>query len=261
MDFWTAMRVLLRRWLVLVLGVLCTLGALFGVTQMVPPTYEARGELILLLPAQADAEATDIGLKNPYLGIGGSLSAMGAVVARALGGQEAKIELAELGDAEYVVDTLPGDAPILDIVTTSEDPDVALEMYGQVEAALMAELDERQAIAAAPEGLRIMAAPVRVPVEAERMTGSLLRAAAAVIVMGGALTLGAAFLVESISVRRSATRRGREPLHSLGAEEEPPSREEPALTDQPPAPEDVEYEGPRPPAARVGIGVTVPNRR
>lgn len=215
MDLWTALGVLARRWRVVVAGAVVTLLGLWGVYLGVAVTYEAEGEIIFILPAQeaddgaSDESGLEIGLQNPYLGFGGSLNVMTFVIARAAGGQQAAELLEEAGGtSDFVVDVVPGDAPMLSITTTSIDSDEAMESYAAVHAWVIQELESRQELAGAPEQLRIVASAVRSPITPEPQFGSLLRAAAAVLILGGASTVVLAFLAESVAARRRGSAPG-----------------------------------------------------
>jgi hypothetical protein len=192
---------------VVVSGGLLTLAGLVAAMTVVPITYQTEGEIILLVPTESVGQ-TDVG-QNAYLGFGGSLNVVTFVLARAAGGQQAGAEIkAAGGNADFVVDLVPGDAPMLSITTTSKDPAEARKTYDLVLAHVKDDLAQRQDGVKAPSSLRIVMEPVRTPVEPTKQTGSLMRAAAGIVVIGSALTLAIAFLRESI-VARKATRVGR----------------------------------------------------
>src|SRR5689334_18494068 len=82
MDFGSAVRVLLRHWLVVSLSLLVVVGALGYIFVVVPPTYTATTSGVLLVPN--DPRSTDSGRLNPYLGFGGSLQVVAEITARAM---------------------------------------------------------------------------------------------------------------------------------------------------------------------------------
>ena len=91
-------QVLLRRWYLLLVGVLCAVGAGFVTFQAVPPGYTASAEVLLLPP---DPTVPEDG--NPYLSLSG-LTPAGDVLARALSDPQAADEIAASGG--------PGSTPL-----------------------------------------------------------------------------------------------------------------------------------------------------
>jgi hypothetical protein len=224
MDMWTALAILRRRWIIVVSGALLTLAGLVGAMTIVPITYQTEGEIILLVPTENLDES--VVAQNAYLGFGGSLNVVTFVLARAAGGQQAATEILEQGGkADFVVDLVPGDAPMLSITATSKDPAEAMSTYQLVLAHVEADLAARQDGVKAPSSLRIVAEPVRTPVEPTKQAGSLMRAAAGIVVIGAALTIAIAFLRESIVVRKAARggrRRDRKAAATAGADDRAP---------------------------------------
>ena len=188
-----------RRWRVMVAGVLVTGAALVGILFAVPKTFVAEGEYIFMLPAQTKAGA-DIGLQNPYLGFGGSLNVVTFVVARAMAGQAEADAVAKAGgDSEYVVDLVPGDAPMVSISVKGTSEREAMATYAVLERELTAQLARMQTSAGAPRALQIISVPVRTPERAEVQRSSQIRIAAGVLVLGGVITLLLAFFAESLA--------------------------------------------------------------
>ena len=110
---------------------LLTIAALVGAMTIVPITYQAEGEIILLVPTDNLDES--VVAQNAYLGFGGSLNVVTFVLARAAGGQQAATEIEAAGGvADFIVDLVPGDAPMLSITATSKDPAEAMKTYERV---------------------------------------------------------------------------------------------------------------------------------
>ncbi len=108
--------VLLRWWYIVVAGVVCTVGLALFTLKVVPPTYHATAEVLILPPSTAVPKGG-----NPYLALGG-LNAIGGVLSTALTDDKTVSELKAAGsNGEYTVglDQL-SPAPML--VVTADEP-------------------------------------------------------------------------------------------------------------------------------------------
>ena len=209
MDLLTTIRILLRRWFVVVPGLLLTAGAAYYAMQAVSPSYEAAGAVVLLGPATAGApvkgEPTPPPV-NPYLEFGGALETTGEILSRTLMSQAEVDKLYAKGaTATYEVGTgSEGGSPIVNVIATDTDEAVAIRTVGIVAAEVRAELQRRQAAAGAPASQFIRVEDVTIPTKATKMAGSTMRAVAAVMALGLAVSFGLGFMAEAIAVRRSA---------------------------------------------------------
>jgi capsular polysaccharide biosynthesis protein len=204
-DFVSALMVLARHWLVVLNGVVLTVGATLALFVAVPPTYQATTSAVLLVPSQPGA--TETGQLNPYLGFGGSLGIVAEITARRMNDGSMVDKLVGQGaTADYLVDLVPGDAPILSVTATSRDEQAALRTARIVDAAVSAELRDSQLSLGAPANLLISTKPVTTATRAVLKRGSQIRAVAAVMVLGIAGTIVAAFIAEGVRVRRARMR-------------------------------------------------------
>jgi hypothetical protein len=107
--------VLIRRWYLVLAGLLVTSGLCIGAARLVPVTYVATAQVLLLPPRASDG----IGA-NPYLSLGG-LDSMVDVVARAMMDEATSTQLLKTGvsDTFLVARDLATAGPIL-LVTTEE---------------------------------------------------------------------------------------------------------------------------------------------
>lgn len=78
MSFPTLGKLMLRRWYLTLIGIAATVALAFGATILVPVTYQATADVLLLPPSGTGADAGG----NPFLGMGG-LQPLVDVVARA----------------------------------------------------------------------------------------------------------------------------------------------------------------------------------
>jgi capsular polysaccharide biosynthesis protein len=204
-DFVSALLVLVRHWLVVLNGAVLTIGATVALFVAVPPAYQATSTSVLLVPAQPGA--TESGQLNPYLGFGSSLGIVAQITARRMNDAAVGVKLAKLGaTAEYLVDIVPGDAPMLSVVANSPDEQAALRTAKVVDAAIGTELRDSQLALGAPRNLLIQTSPVTTPTQAVLKRGSQIRALAAALVLGVAGTIVAAFIAEGVRVRRAKFR-------------------------------------------------------
>ena len=211
MDLFTTIRILLRRWYVVLPALLLTAGGAAFTMKAVSPSYEATGAVVLLGPATAGApvvgEPTPPPV-NPYLEFGGALETTGEILSRSLMSEATVERLAKQGaTATYEVGTgSEGGSPIVNVIATGPDEADAKRTVSIVIAEVREELKRRQEAAGAPASQFIRVEDVTVPTHATKMAGSTLRAVAAVMALGLALSFGLGFMAEAIAVRRAGRR-------------------------------------------------------
>lgn len=193
-----ALRVLWRRWYVVVAGLLLTAVGVVGVTQFVPPTYEASRAVLLLYPTTAD------GLKgNPYLSL--PLGATGEIVNRLLTAPESRRAIKALGHSSEYESSLSIDGtPTVEIVARGPDERDVVATTDDVVVLLRTRLRALQELSGAKKSTFVTATPLLDPPRPEVLHGSQVRAAAGLLLLGLAGTLAAAFLMESLLARRAA---------------------------------------------------------
>lgn len=201
MDLAAVIRSLLRRWYVVLAGLLITGAAGYAVLTQIPPTYTASGT-VLLLPPTATVEG-----ENPLLQLGG-LEQPASLVVAYLAGSSARAEFAEtFPTAEYdiVVDPLSR-GPLLVVtmqdVTEQGTMDALQALLDQVPATL----DLLQDDVAAPAVARLGSTPLTVDVEPTVSSKDALRAVVVVGVGGIALTLLLAVGIDGVSRQRRSRR-------------------------------------------------------
>src|SRR5262245_3568451 len=162
MDFATSLKVLLGLWYVVLPALLVTLGACFFTVANVPPTYQATGSLVLLVPptvAQGQppsAQRVVAGPVNPYLEFGSSISVTAEVISKAMMSDATVRRLRELGaTAKYEVGNGVNGGPIINVVSTGANQREALTTLDVVTRAVQQELASRQREAGAPATTRL----------------------------------------------------------------------------------------------------------
>ena len=115
---------LLRRWFLLPLGALITLGLCLAASSAVPVQHRLTAR-VLLLPASSPAKPGEPPV-NPYLSLGG-LGPAASVVARSLASAESTADLIDLG-AKGTFSVGPDfgtDGPVLLVTAEAESPETA----------------------------------------------------------------------------------------------------------------------------------------
>lgn len=204
MDFIDSLKVLLRQWRVLLIGMVVVGAAAAGALVAVPTNYQATGQLVLLLPPQSTGAATPT---NPYLNLEPGLTVTASLIASTLSTKDAHRTLDAAGfESDYSIGLNPGAGPILEISAEDDDPVMAVRTRDEVIKRLQDELARIQLAVSAPQRQLINARTNSVPNVAEALPGSKIRALAAIGGVGGVLTLLIAFIRD-----RGRTRKVGEP--------------------------------------------------
>ena len=220
MDLWTALRVIARRWPIVVATLLLTAVVANVVVATVKPNYDARGTLVLLAPATVVDQGKVVGV-NPWIhNPGADRLAAGTVVNVAKGPEFEQRVKQGGGDGRFEV-VLDPYAPMITVAATAPEPGDALDTLAIVIDLVKRELAERQRAAGAPPDTWITADLLTISEEATERPGRRFRALAGVVVAGVAMSLVLAFVVEAVSRarrRRAANdlRRARTPPRAPG---------------------------------------------
>jgi hypothetical protein len=216
MDVLSLLRLLARHWRVTAPAALLTLVGLVAVFKVSAPTYQATGSILLVNPREAPQleqdpaaqAASDVG-QNPLTRYG-DIAIVTDILTRIMNSDSKREELAKHGVGGYSIVTsaferdpvfeVTGDGP--DAETATRSTDIVLKEAGTV----LADLQVSQG--ADPEYL-ISSAPLEAPSTATALYGSTMRAAIAVLAVGGLGTLGLAVLAEIVGQRRATSRRDR----------------------------------------------------
>lgn len=213
MDFMGAIRLLLRRWYVVVPTMLVS-AALAAVTFFsIPTSYQSNGVMVLTSPAagpsfSALVKPEDVPRVNPLLAFDSSLSTTAQIVIQVLRdpATAADIGIGEDSDLKFDVNTgdLPG--PFIFVEVTGSSAQQVRDTVGRILDRAQSELASRQRALDAPEQTFITAQMLVQPTEPTPLIGGKARFTAAALLLGGILTLTAPFAFESITARRSGRR-------------------------------------------------------
>jgi hypothetical protein len=184
MDLLTALKILLRQWPVVLVGFLLTIVAVIQVGNMVDPTYEAKGTVLLKSPSAS----------NPYVefpaGLEVTADALVVFMQSPVGGKQME---AAGATASYSLERTTG--PIVDITANDTTMDEATSTIDTIVDGLTAKLDDYQA--AVPPDQRIAVDVITQPT-AKAKLGSRIRAQAATGAIGLAATVAAGLAVDAI---------------------------------------------------------------
>jgi capsular polysaccharide biosynthesis protein len=195
--------VLRRRWLLVLVGVLLTMGVSGTAYVLVKPTYEVTGTLLFLPPQSSLASGT----VNPYLQLDGLLQTVN-LVGVSLSDQQTQLELE--GMSKDVQFTVQADgrtnSPVLVIDVKDSSPTSAIKIRDLLIARAPVRLSTMQEALAVRPNDRVTATVLTLDSQAQEIGKNRLRAGVIVGCLGLVLTLVAATLWDSHR-RRSAGRR------------------------------------------------------
>lgn len=200
MYFMDAVRLLLRRWYVAVIGIVLIAGGAMYTLKTVPTQYQASGEMLFLLPPDSTGAKTP---SNPYINLVPGLTTTAALIATESMTTDVAETFADEGyKTEYSVALVPSTGPLLTISTQDTDPAKAVAMRDRVMVWLNERLEERQKAVSVPPTQAIYTENTNVGKEAEVVPGNKLRALAGVGGAGMILTLLVAFVLDRLLSRR-----------------------------------------------------------
>jgi hypothetical protein len=195
-----ALRVLLRRWKIVVVGCAALFVAAGAVVHYVPTQYQASGQLLFVLPADATGKKTPT---NPYLNLQAGLTTVASLAASSVMTRDSSRSLVADGfTATYAAALNPGTGPLIVVTAKDADPAAAVATRDEVMRRINDELARLQSDVDVPPTQLISSRPVSVAANADPLPGSKIRALA---VIGGGivlLTLMTAFAWEGL-VNRS----------------------------------------------------------
>lgn len=211
MDFWSTVRILLRRWYIAIPVFGLTLLAAGSVYASVPTRYESTGTLVLVAPPGGATigpeEPTDRKRTNPLLAFDGSLTITAQILIQSMGSKDVQEELGLPGTTDaYQVGNGLLDGPFVVVVAESSQDQRSQEIATQALERIRRELDQRQIDLGAPPPTFITAAQVVPPTPPEPKTGGKIRAAGVALVLGFAASLGSAYMLESMLLARRKRR-------------------------------------------------------
>lgn len=204
MDLATAIRVVFRRWLVALVGVLLTAGAMYGAYEAMPRSYTTTSQVMLLLPPDAANPSVPT---SPFLYLPGGLGALARIVILTTTDDRFRADMEARGfEPQYEV-ALDTQGPIVRFTVEGANPDNVAATRDELVRRFASEIDRVQQEEKVPERQLVHLRYLDGTTGPLPMTGDRVRAVAAVGVLGIALTLLAMFLIDRWLNSRAIRRR------------------------------------------------------
>jgi capsular polysaccharide biosynthesis protein len=225
-DLRTLLKIVARRWIVVVPTILVAALVGWQLLGAVKPDYEAKGSLLLLLPTSREQTVTppadtpdtagnDISSPNPLLDLQASLDRTAAVFTTVMNDNaQKKVIAARGGTRDYEV-TVDKDAPILQVTATDKKASVAIDTVNAVITSARAQIQFREAQRQVSPTNRIGTDVLSAPTRASTLNAAKTRALVAFIALAIAAVLAVALVVESWA-QASQSRRERQRLTVAG---------------------------------------------
>lgn len=192
-----ALRLIVRRWYVVVSALVVTVVVAYTVMQSVAPSYRAEGSVLLYAPSSGD-DPTEV--VNPFRSFDSSTSVLAAVMVQVMNDPSVRNSVGLAGGRpDYVVGLANDGTPVIVMRGTDTDEALALETVHLATDALQQELERRQSDAGAPDEVRIRAIVLTDPDDADLLVGDRIRAFIVVLAIGVAASISMAFLAEGIA--------------------------------------------------------------
>ncbi len=166
MDIWTILRTSLRRWYAFVPILALALGLGYSMAQDLDPVYTAESTAILvapsIVPGQEEGEKVEV---NPYMSLGGGLTATTQVIVVLMDSGPKRLEYFERGlEPDYVVDR--NDA-VMSFAVTGDEPDSVIETANELVDIADTEVAALQEKASVIPEERIRVRPLSLPAIAQ----------------------------------------------------------------------------------------------
>jgi capsular polysaccharide biosynthesis protein len=198
MEFWTGVGIIVRRWYVVLVGVVVTwlIGALL--VSSVSSRYDVTGSIVLMRLSPVPGEAY-----NPWQSADYSASQFALLMTEVMTGPEFKDSLERNGvSRDYAITNATNQTPVLTVVVHGETPDAANAAYVKLVDALRSEIRERQAAVRASEETWYSAVELATPSAPKKSQGSRIMVAVVIGILGLSVSVGVAFGLEAMANAR-----------------------------------------------------------
>src|SRR5215471_7858689 len=184
MDLLTALKILIRRWPVVLAGLVLTVVGVYQIGNMVKPSYEAKGQVWLI----------GTGPGNNLLNFPPGLQdTAGGLVVILQSPDQVKAIKAEGGTASYTL--LNSDKTVVQVTASGPDKAATVKTANLVIDKMQKQLDEQQATSPAAQHIKVQTLESPTP---SIKLGSRIRAMAAVGALGLAATGAARLLTDAV---------------------------------------------------------------
>ena len=222
-DFFGVLR---RRWLLILVGFVLTVGLSGAAYELFKPTYEITGTVLLLPPASS----ATTGNVNPYLELGGLRQAVD-LVGVSLTDQPTQLELQAISkNVQFTVQADPRtSSPLLLIDVKDSSAQTALQIRDILVDRVPSRLQDMQQTLGVAANDRVTSTVVTLDVQAQEVGRNRLRAAVVAAIGGLGLTIVVATLWDARRQRRPRRRASKGPGTGLDPGTPPPTEEPDAL--------------------------------
>lgn len=199
MDLVTALRLMARRWMVVVpVLILTAVAVVFGASQ-VEPAFQARGSVLVLPLASESAGPTGL---NPYNDYGGQRLAVSHLVSLADSASFGRQVVGADGSGTFEL-TPQADVGLIDLVVTGPSNVETIATMEKLIGLLEGALENLQLEINAPQHTWVEMRRLDTAEEAEQLAGSRNRVIVAISAVGLLAAVGAAFAAEGLIGRRA----------------------------------------------------------
>jgi hypothetical protein len=225
MDFWGTVRMLQKRWYVVVPALLLSVALTLFTYATIPTRYSSTGVMLLTTPSTGgrftEAGPPDEVIQvNPLLAFDGSLVITAQIVAQVLNDPATKRELGIVAGSQdtFLANNGETQSPFVFVNAESDSAEGALSLVARTLERASTELNDRQAALKAPASTFIKTEVLVPPTEPEAQIGGKIRFAGAALVLSLILSLTVTFGTDSFL---DALRRRRERHAGTGRSAEP----------------------------------------
>ena len=212
MDFWQSLAVLGRRWWVVVPGLLITAVVAVVAFNSITPTYQAHGTVVFYAPGklqlpEPNADPASAVRSNPFLGFDGSVGVTSEIVARSVVAPSVIRSITSRGASRSftVEPDLNARGPILQLTATAPTRAGSVAILDRGIAAMNGALAQQQTAVGASKDTWVQMATVRADRTPTLVTSGRAKTVAAIVVLGVALSIAAAFALDAILRARRRT--------------------------------------------------------
>jgi capsular polysaccharide biosynthesis protein len=203
MEFWTSVKVIMRRWYVVVPCLIATVAIGLYLVHQAKPSYKASGSVLLSTNGQAARPATTpstVAGVNPYANM--DQSQLAFLVSQTAGGSAFADEMVASGaSSTYSVVAIEGE-PAMTVSATAATPAQATSSYHKLVSLLDSELQRRQLAVGAPANALVGVRDWTTPNKALPQNAAKVKALIMVVTVGLLLTLALTFLVDALLTNR-----------------------------------------------------------
>jgi capsular polysaccharide biosynthesis protein len=200
-DIWDLIRIMARRWYVVLVVAAATVGVAVLTSSHVQGQYKAVGTTVVVGKAGSKASGTD----NPWSDLG--LTNTAAAISSALDDPSFKTDLRTRGlSTQFTI--IPRDGtPIVDVTATSTSPEVATKTADYLLTALRTDLDSRQTALSVASADKIVFETLSSPNDAGATGSGTKRAVGSVAAIGLLAAVALSLAVDGLATRRGSRKR------------------------------------------------------